>query len=116
MSFYRSSHSVCECQYHVVWATKYRKRVMTQAHEREFCEQVLRRAASEYGMNIQALEVDEDHVHVTGQPDTFRRAPPGPQGRVIVYFDQGRKQPENHYLQRPPYGRFRGLPLGRIPL
>jgi putative transposase len=37
---------------------------MTQSHEREFCEQVLRRAASEYGMNIQALEVDEDHVHV----------------------------------------------------
>lgn len=37
---------------------------MTLPHEREFCEQVIRRAAEEYGMYIQALEVDEDHVHV----------------------------------------------------
>lgn len=64
MGFHRSSHSVYECQYHLVWATKYRKRVMTLPHEREYCEQVLRRAAREYGMNIEALEVDEDHVHL----------------------------------------------------
>lgn len=64
MSFHRSSHSVFECQYHVVWATKYRKRVMTLPHEREYCEQVLRRTATEYGMNIQSVEIDEDHVHL----------------------------------------------------
>lgn len=64
MSFRRSSHAVFECQYHVIWVTKYRKRVMTLPHEREYCEQVLRRAAAEYGMNILASEVDEDHVHL----------------------------------------------------
>ena len=64
MGFHRSSHSVFECQYHVVWVTKYRKKVLTLPHEREFCAQVLRRAATEYGMNIQSLEVDEDHVHL----------------------------------------------------
>ena len=64
MSFHRSSHSVFECQYHIVWSTKYRKRVMTLPHEKEFCAQLLRRAASEYGMNIQSIEVDEDHVHI----------------------------------------------------
>jgi putative transposase len=64
MAFHRSSHSVFECQYHVVWATKYRKRVMTLPHEREYCEQLLRRAAAEYDMNIQSLEVDNDHVHL----------------------------------------------------
>lgn len=64
MSFQRSSHSVFECQYHVVWATKYRRRVLMLPHEREFCAQVLRRAAEEYGMTIQSLEVDEDHVHL----------------------------------------------------
>jgi putative transposase len=37
---------------------------MTLLHEREFCEQVLRRAATEYGMNIQSIEVDDDHVHL----------------------------------------------------
>ena len=64
MSFHRSSHSVFECQYHIVWATKYRKRALNGSHEREFCEQVLRRAATEYGMHIEAIEVDVDHVHV----------------------------------------------------
>ena len=33
-------------------------------HEREYCEQVLRRAAEEYGMVIGELEVDVDHVHI----------------------------------------------------
>jgi putative transposase len=37
---------------------------MTLPHEREYCEQILRRAATEYGMSIQSLEVDEDHVHL----------------------------------------------------
>ena len=64
MTFRRSSHAVFECQYHVVWSTKYRKKVLTLPHEREFCEQIIRRAADEYGMQIEAIEVDEDHVHV----------------------------------------------------
>ena len=64
MSFHRSSHAVFECQYHLVWTTKYRKRVLTESHEREYCEQVLRRAATEYGMHIETIEVDADHVHV----------------------------------------------------
>lgn len=64
MAFFRSSHSVFECNYHLIWSTKYRKRVLTLAHEREFCEQILRRAASEYGMLIEEIEVDEDHVHL----------------------------------------------------
>jgi putative transposase len=64
MAFYRSSHSVFECQYHLVWVTKYRKRALKFSHEREFCEKVLRRAAEEYNMKIQMIEVDEDHVHI----------------------------------------------------
>lgn len=64
MPFHRSSHAVFECQYHVIWVTKYRKRVMTLQHEREYCGQVLKRAAAEYGMNILEIEVDEDHVHL----------------------------------------------------
>ena len=64
MGFHRSSHSVWECKYHLVWSTKYRKRVMTLAHEREYCEEILRRTSTEYGFYIQAMEVDEDHVHL----------------------------------------------------
>src|ERR1700677_1997685 len=64
MGFHRSSHAVFECQYDLVWVTKYRKKVLMLPEEREFCENILRRAAQEYGMNIQALEVDVDHVHI----------------------------------------------------
>ena len=37
---------------------------MTHTHEKEYCEQLLRRTAVEYGMNIISVEVDDDHVHV----------------------------------------------------
>jgi len=33
----RSSHAVWECRYHVVWATKRRKRALKEDHEREYC-------------------------------------------------------------------------------
>ena len=33
-------------------------------HEREYCAKLLRRIASEYGMNVKSIEVDEDHVHL----------------------------------------------------
>ena len=64
MAFSRSSHSVFECYYHLIWSTKYRKKLLTLPHVREFCEQVLRRAAAEYGMAIENIEVDVDHVHL----------------------------------------------------
>jgi len=37
---------------------------MTLPYKREFCEKVLRRTAEEYGMNIQSMEVDDNHVHL----------------------------------------------------
>ena len=64
MKFRRSSHSVYDCQYHVVWVTKYRKRALREEHERDECEKVLRRSALEYGMEIMEIDVDVDHVHL----------------------------------------------------
>ena len=60
----RSSHAVFECKYHLVWSTKYRKRVLVEEHERKECAALLRRAAEEYGMWILGIEVDVDHVHI----------------------------------------------------
>ena len=62
--FKRSSHAVFDCRYHLIWAVKYRRRALTNQHEREECERLLRRAAQEYGMEVDAIEVDEDHVHL----------------------------------------------------
>ena len=64
MKLHRSSHSVFQCLYHIVWSTKYRKRVLLASWQREYCEQIIRRAAEEYGMYILEIEVDTNHVHL----------------------------------------------------
>lgn len=65
MGFNRSSHSVWDCKYHIVWCTWRRKKALTDVHEREHCKILLRQIAVEYGMRINAIEVDEDHVHIS---------------------------------------------------
>jgi putative transposase len=63
----RSSHSVYDCRYHVVWTVKYRRRLLTNEHEREECKKLLRRIGAEYGMPVYGVEVDADHVHLYAQ-------------------------------------------------
>ena len=64
MEFKRSSHSVFQCQYHLIWTTKYRKSALKESVEKIYCEDILRRAALEYGMLILSCEVDSNHVHL----------------------------------------------------
>ena len=62
--FRRTSHAVYDCKYHLIWPVKYRKRALRHEHEREECAKLLRRIGEEYGMEVEAVEVDEDHVHL----------------------------------------------------
>ena len=62
--FRRSSHAVFDCRYHLIFATKRRKRALREPHEREYCARLLRRVAEKYDMVMLAMEVDEDHVHM----------------------------------------------------
>ena len=64
MAFHRSSHSVWDCRFHLVWSTKYRKRALLHDYEREECKERLRRIVEQYEMNIVSIEVDVDHVHI----------------------------------------------------
>lgn len=64
MKYHRSSHSVWDCRYHIVWTTWRRRKALTLKEQRQYCDQALRRIADEYEMYIQALEVDVDHVHI----------------------------------------------------
>ena len=65
----RSSHAVYDLKYHLVWAPKYRKRILV-GEVAEHAEHVLRRAAESYDMVIDTLDVEKDHVHI------FLEAPP----------------------------------------
>ena len=64
MMIRRSSHSVWDCGYHLIWATKRRRRALINEHERAYCERLLRRVAEKYDMFVIAITVDEDHVHI----------------------------------------------------
>ena len=62
--FRRSSHSVWDCRYHLVFSTKRRRRALKTEDEKKYCEKLLRRAATAYDMNVLVIEVDVDHVHI----------------------------------------------------
>ena len=54
---------VYSLQYHIVWCTKYRRKVLTAGTD-EDCKQLLLDLAEENSFRIPAMEVMPDHVHV----------------------------------------------------
>ena len=49
-------------QYHLVWCTKYRKKVLKDGIDAE-CKEMLYDLAEEYKFQILAMEVMPDHIH-----------------------------------------------------
>ncbi len=70
MAIKHSSHARHELWYHVVWATKYRKKIFTDEATREEIKKLLREIARQYDMEIDEIELLSDHVHLE------LRAPP----------------------------------------
>ena len=64
-----SAHAVYDLKYHFVWAPKYRKAIL-KGEVGEAAKELFRRVAEAYGMEIDTMEVSEDHVHL------FLGAPP----------------------------------------
>ena len=59
----RSSHSVWDCKYHLVWTTKYRYEVLgTEVGQR--CRELLREIARSKEMTIYAVSINRDHLHM----------------------------------------------------
>lgn len=58
-----SKHLVYSCKYHVVWCTKYRRKVLSEPIERRLKE-ILREVCRENQAEILELETMPDHVHV----------------------------------------------------
>ena len=63
MAFRRGSHSVYDTAYHLVWAPKYRKKILRGAVG-ERMHALLLEIGLAYGIEIEELEVSEDHVHI----------------------------------------------------
>lgn len=54
---------VYSIQYHIVWCTKYRKKVLLSGIDADIKE-YLQKIAAEYDFTITAMEVMPDHVHL----------------------------------------------------
>lgn len=54
---------VYSLQYHLVWCTKYRKKVLTNGVDQE-CKEMLQEIAQEYQFRILVMEVMPDHIHL----------------------------------------------------
>lgn len=65
-----SVHAVYDLKYHFVWTPKYRRDLLT-GEVAETVREILGKVAEAYDMEIETMEVMEDHVRV------FLTAPPG---------------------------------------
>ena len=54
---------VYSIQYHIVWCTKYRRKVLQDGIDEEI-KDYLRQIAEEYHFSIMAMEVMPDHIHM----------------------------------------------------
>ena len=63
MTLKRTSHAVYDTKYHLVWAPKYRKWIL-RGDIRERVEQLFYEIAENHDIEIDTLEVANDHVHL----------------------------------------------------
>ena len=63
MALKRTSHTVYETKYHLVWAPKYRKWILRGDIQMRV-EELFREIAENHEIEIDTLEVAEDHVHL----------------------------------------------------
>ena len=64
MGLKRTSHSVYDSSYHLVWCPKYRKDIFERAEVKERAEQLIREICEDYGFEIIELEVGLEHIHI----------------------------------------------------
>jgi putative transposase len=63
MEFRKGSHTVYSIEYHVVWTTKYRYKVL-QKHIAERLRELLRQTSEARGITIVRGSIGKDHVHM----------------------------------------------------
>jgi putative transposase len=60
----RTSHSVYDASYHLVWCPKYRKNIFEREEVRERAKQMIKEICEEYGFEVEEMEVEPEHVQM----------------------------------------------------
>ena len=64
MGLKRTSHSVYDASYHLVWCPKYRKNIFEREEVRERAKHMIREICEEYGFEVEEMEVELEHIHM----------------------------------------------------
>ena len=69
MELQRNTHHVYRLMYHFVWIPKYRHKVFVEPY-REAMKAIIRKIGYDYDIDIQELEIPDDHIHmvIKGEP------------------------------------------------
>jgi len=60
----RTSHSVYDTCYHLVWSPKYRKKIFEREEIRERATQMIREICEAYDIEILEMEIMEEHIQL----------------------------------------------------
>jgi len=63
VEYRKGNHTVYDIKYHVVWVTKYRKKVLTRAIG-ERLRELIRQGCESIGITIVQGSIGKDHVHI----------------------------------------------------
>ena len=101
-SYRKTSHSTYDCKYHIVWITKYRKKVMSGLVG-ERVRELIRQICKENDVEILKGHASKDHVHL------FVSVPPFLSISKLVQYLKGKSSykllQENKQLSREFWGR-----------
>ena len=61
---YQLDHCTYICQYHLVWATKYRGKVLTDIYIKQELKRIFKSIARWKGFSILAWHVGDEHIHL----------------------------------------------------
>jgi putative transposase len=101
-NYRKTSHTTYDCKYHIVWITKYRKKVMTGVVG-ERVRELIRGICKEHEVEIIKGHVSKDHVHL------FVSVPPHLSISKLVQYLKGKSSYklliENKQLSKEFWGR-----------
>ena len=101
-NYRKTSHSTYDCRYHIVWITKYRKRILSGLIA-ERVRELLRGICKEHEVEIIKGHVSQDHIHM------FVSVPPHLAISKLVQYLKGKSSykmlQENSQLSRLFWGR-----------
>lgn len=101
-NYRKTSHSVYDIKYHLVWITKYRKPILTGLLA-ERVRELLRQICKEHDVEIIKGHISKDHIHM------FVSVPPHLAVSKLVQYMKGKSSyklmAENKQIQKLYWGR-----------